>query len=187
MPTAAPGVADIVGFGTNGVVIMRNTINFHPVPVVKCFGLNAGGWSVDKHVRLLADTTRKKAMDIVGFGEDGVWISTNNGNNTFTDPKMALSSFAFSGGWHTDKHIRFMADVRNIGRCDVVGFGDLGVALECMSPSTAAMAISALPYSVSKTSGTKSEAGGLINTYASSPMLRAMGDPTSLASGTTIY
>jgi len=107
---------------------MRNTINFHPVPVVKCFGLNAGGWSVDKHVRLLADTTGKKAMDIVGFGQDGVWISTNNDNNTFTDPpKMALSSFAFSGGWRTDKHIRFMADVRNIGRCDVVGFGDLGV------------------------------------------------------------
>jgi len=90
----------------DGVVIMRNAINFHPVTVVKSFGLNAGGWTIDRHVRLPADTTGNKATDVVRFGESAVFISTNNGNNTFTDPKMDLASFSFSaGGWRTDKHI----------------------------------------------------------------------------------
>jgi len=107
---------------------MRNAVNCHPVTVVKSFGLNAGGWTIDRHVRLLADTTGDKATDIIGFGESAVFISTNNGNNTFTDPKMVLASFSYSaGGWRIDKHIRFMADLRNVGRCDIVGFGDPGV------------------------------------------------------------
>ena len=129
VPTASPGIADVVGFGTNGVVIMRNAFNFQPVTVVKNFSLNNGGWTIDRHVRLVADTTGNRAADIVGFGENGVWISTNNGNNTFADPpKMVLGDFSYSaGGWRTDKHIRFMADIRNVGRCDIVGFGDAGV------------------------------------------------------------
>jgi len=106
---------------------MRNAINCHPITVLKDFGLDAGGWTIDRHVRLLADTTGDKTMDIVGFGEDGVWISTNNGNNTFIGSKMVLAAFSYSAGWRTEKHIRFMVDIRNIGRCDIVGFGDPGV------------------------------------------------------------
>ena len=129
VPTASPGIADIVGFGTNGVIIARRAQNFQPVSVVKNFSLNNGGWNVDRHVRLVADTTGDRAADIVGFGEGGVWISTNNGNNTFTDPPtMVLPDFSYSaGGWRTERHIRFIADIRNIGRCDIVGFGDAGV------------------------------------------------------------
>jgi len=129
IPTASPGTADIVGFGVDGVVILRNAINIQTFSVVKNFGYNAGGWRVDKHVRLLADTTGNSAADIVAFGENGVWISTNNGNNTFSDPpKMVIADFAYgAGGWRIDKHIRYMADIRNVGRCDIVGFGDAGV------------------------------------------------------------
>jgi len=41
---------------------------------------------------------------------------------------MVTTDFAYSaGGWRVDKHIRYMADIRNVGRADIVGFGGAGV------------------------------------------------------------
>ncbi len=73
------------------------------------------GWRTEKHVRLLADITGDKTADIVGFGEDGVWISLNKGNNTFTKSQKVLGEFGYASGWRVDRHIRFMADIRNVG------------------------------------------------------------------------
>ena len=129
VPTASTGVADIIGFGQNGVVVMRNGVFVQPSPVIEDFGHNAGGWSVDKHVRLVADLTGDGTADLVGFGDNGVLVSFNGGNNTFTKPaKNVLAHFAYNaGGWRVEKHIRYLADIRNIGRCDIIGFGDGGV------------------------------------------------------------
>ena len=93
--------------------------------VIDDFGYNAGGWRVDKHVRLVADTTGDRQADVIGLKDDGVLISINNGGNTFQVPKMAIQNFAYdAGGWRVEKHIRFVADIRNTGRADIVGFGD---------------------------------------------------------------
>ena len=128
MPTNPVGIADIIGFGISGVVILRNSINKQTFKVIKNFGYDAGGWRVDKHVRLLADTTGNCQTDVVGFGDDGVLISLNNGNNTFQDPKMVIKDFGYiAGGWRIEKHIRFIGDIRNIGRADIIGFGNPGV------------------------------------------------------------
>ena len=128
VPTTRIGIADIIGFGVSGVVILRNSINRQTFKVINNFGYDAGGWRVDKHVRLVADTTGNHQADVIGFGDNGVLISLNNGNNTFQDPKMAIRDFAYNaGGWRVEKHIRFMADIRNTGRADIVGFGDVGV------------------------------------------------------------
>jgi len=126
IPTSSPGIADIVGFGLDGVVIRHNNIDAF---VVRNFGQNAGGWLTTKHVRLIADVTGDRQSDIVGFGEGGVWISLNNGNGTFADPpKQVIADFAYSaGGWRIEKHIRYLANIRNVGRADVVGFGNAGV------------------------------------------------------------
>src|SRR5260221_1419869 len=110
VPTDSPGKADIVGFGLNGVVVLRNgsVMTFN---AINDFGYNAGGWRIDKHVRLVANITNDRDKDIVGFGEDGVLVSINNGNNTFTQPvKLVLKDFAYNaGGWRVDKHIRYLA------------------------------------------------------------------------------
>jgi len=126
VPTASPGIANIVGFGLNGVVIRFSNIN---ILLVKNFGQNAGGWLTSKHVRLIADVTKDGRGDIVGFGDGGVWISANNSNGTFVDPpKMVLADFSYSAGnWRIEKHIRYLADIRNVGRADIVGFGEAGV------------------------------------------------------------
>ncbi|KAF9035813.1 Psathyrella Velutina lectin At 1.5a resolution [Panaeolus papilionaceus] len=130
VPTKPTGIADIVGFGSDGVIILRNSVFLQLYSVLHDFGHNAGNWRVDRHVRLLADTTGNKALDIVGFGEAGVIIAVNKGNNSFEPGKLVLRDFAIgAGGWHVNRHIRFMADIRNTGRADIVGFSTAGVLI----------------------------------------------------------
>ena len=120
-----------MGFGLDGVVILRNGFRAKTFTAIKEFGYNAGGWRVDKHVRLVADMTGDGTGDLVGFADAGVLISTNNGDNSFTSPaKLALNCFGYNaGGWRVDKHLRYLADIRGVGRCDIVGFGDGGVVV----------------------------------------------------------
>jgi hypothetical protein len=129
VPTASPGFADVVGFGIDGVVVLRNGFSVQTYTVLKDFGYNAGGWRVEKHVRLVADVSGDKRGDLVGFGDAGVYVSFNNGNNTFTSPvKLVLKDFGYNaGGWRVDKHLRYLSDIRGVGRADIVGFGDGGV------------------------------------------------------------
>ena len=83
VPTNRVGIADIIGFGVSDVVIFRNSINIQTFQVINGFGYDTGGWRVDKHVRLVADTTGNRQANVIGFGEGGVAISLNNGDNTF--------------------------------------------------------------------------------------------------------
>jgi hypothetical protein len=96
--------------------------------VVTNFGYNAGGWRVEKHPRFLADLTSDHTNDIVGFGDDGVWVSLNSGNGTFAAPQRVVANFGYNaGGWRVEKHPRFLADLTGDGRADIVGFGQPGV------------------------------------------------------------
>jgi hypothetical protein len=101
-------------------------MNIQKCEAFPSFGYDAG-WRVEKHIRLVADTTGNKRADLVGFGEAGVWIALNNGDNTFQTPKMVLPDFCYAAGWRIEKYPRFMADIRNTGRADIIGFGDDGV------------------------------------------------------------
>ena len=125
------GCADIVGFGDDFVWVARNNGNgtFQPVQKeIAFFGYDANNWRVDKHPRFLADLTGDKRADIIGFGDDGVWVSLGNGNGTFQAPQKVIDNFAYNAGsWRVDKHPRFMADLTGDGRADIVGFGDDGV------------------------------------------------------------
>ncbi|HEV2779068.1 MAG TPA: FG-GAP-like repeat-containing protein [Actinophytocola sp.] len=125
------GRADIVGFGGAGVWVSLNKGDgtFHaPQLVIADFGYNAGGWRVELHPRLVADTTGDKRADVVGFGNAGVLVSRNNGDGTFQAPQLVVANFAYNaGGWRVDKHPRFLADLTGDGRADIVGFGDGGV------------------------------------------------------------
>jgi hypothetical protein len=129
--TTGDGRADIVGFGGGGVWISRaqpdNT--FAPLELaVANFGYDAGGWRVERHPRLLADTTGDGRADIVGFGGGGVWISRAQPDNTFAPLELALADFGYdAGGWRVERHPRMLADITGDGRADIVGFGNAGV------------------------------------------------------------
>ncbi|RXW25725.1 hypothetical protein EST38_g175 [Candolleomyces aberdarensis] len=127
VPTRRIGTGDIVGFGLNGVTIMRNSVKPITKLAIADFGQNAGGWRVEKHVRLVGDTTGDGLGDIIGFGKDGVYISRNEGKS-FTPVRLALPDFGLvAGNWIVDKHIRYVADLRKKGYVDIIGFGDKGV------------------------------------------------------------
>ncbi|MFN8571379.1 MAG: FG-GAP-like repeat-containing protein [Gemmatimonadaceae bacterium] len=86
------------------------------------------GWRVEKHPRLLGRLTSSGLLDIVGFGECGMWTALGNGDGTFQQPNVVNAEFGLlAGGWQVDKHPRFLADLNNDGCDDVVGFGYDGV------------------------------------------------------------
>ena len=122
------GTADIIGFGLNGVFVLRNSCRVQAVQVLNDFGYNTGGWHVDKHVRLVADMTGDGTADIVGFSHAGVNIAVNNGDNTWSPRTLVLPHFGYiAGGWRIGRHVRYVADLRRSGRADIIGLADAGV------------------------------------------------------------
>jgi FG-GAP-like repeat len=134
------GMADIVGFGYNGVYVSLATGggNFAPpVFVLGAFGYGAGSWvSNDTYPRVLADVNGDGMADIVGFGYSGVYVSVATGGGNFAPPVFVLAAFGYgAGGWTSnDTYPRVLADVNGDGKADIVGFGYNGVYL---SPITA--------------------------------------------------
>jgi hypothetical protein len=130
--TAATGAVDIVGFGPLGVVVARGRGDgtFEPSKLVlNDFG-RAQGWTSKKHLRLLADVTGDGNPDIVGFGDEGVWVSHGRGDGHFEQAQLVCRGFGYNqdaGGWRVDRHPRFLADITSEGRPDIVGFGGPGV------------------------------------------------------------
>ena len=66
-------------------------------------------------------------MDLVGFGDDGVWVALADDDGTFRNAQRVVADFGYSQGWRVDQHPRFVADVTGDGKADIVGFGDKGV------------------------------------------------------------
>ncbi|RKT54560.1 RICIN domain-containing protein [Saccharothrix australiensis] len=130
--TTAGGPLDIVGFGPQGVVVSRGRADgaFGEAELVlNDFG-RAQGWTADRHLRLLADLTGDGNLDVVGFGDEGVWVSPGRGGGAFDQARLVCRGFGHAdeaGGWRVDRHPRFLADVTGDGRVDVVGFGGPGV------------------------------------------------------------
>ncbi|MFI7089668.1 FG-GAP-like repeat-containing protein [Streptomyces anulatus] len=130
--TTSDGPLDIVGFGPQGVVVARGRGDgtFEPSQLILNDYGQAQGWTREKHLRLLADVTGDGNPDIVGFGNEGVWVSHNNGDGGFEQAQLVCRGFGYNedaGGWRVDKHPRFLADITGDGRVDIVGFGGPGV------------------------------------------------------------
>ncbi|MEU9713967.1 FG-GAP-like repeat-containing protein [Streptomyces sp. NPDC047976] len=130
--TTTDKAADLVGFGPRGVVVSRGRGDgtFEPARLVlNDFG-QAQGWTGKKHLRFLADLTGDGNQDIVGFGDEGVWVSHGRGDGRFDRAQLVCRGFGYNenaGGWRVDRHPRFLADVTGDGRVDIVGFGGPGV------------------------------------------------------------
>ncbi len=129
--TTGDGRADIIGFGDAGVwrAVARSNGSLEPAQfVIANFGYDAGGWRVEKHPRMLADTTGDGRADIVGFGDAGVYRSVAQADGSFGPVQLVVADFAYdAGGWRVESHPRLLADTTGDGRADIVGFGDAGV------------------------------------------------------------
>jgi hypothetical protein len=126
------GDVDIVGFGPEGVWVSRGDSQggfAEAKLVLNDFGSDQG-WTGEKHLRFLADTTGDGHVDIVGFGDEGVWVSRGQGGDEFEEAELVCGGFGYNkkaGGWRVDRHPRFLADTTGDGRMDIVGFGGPGV------------------------------------------------------------
>jgi hypothetical protein len=123
------GKADVVAFGDDGVWTASSAGNGSfaaPTFALGAFGYNQG-WRVDKHVRLLADVNGDKRPDIVGFGDDGVWLALAQPNGGFGPATFVIQNLGVNQGWDPSKHVRIMADINGDGKADIVAFGDDGV------------------------------------------------------------
>src|SRR5262249_16338908 len=94
------GMADIVGFGADGVHVSLAIGGGHfaaPTFELAAFGTNAGGWSSnDTYPRALADVDGDGMADIVGFGADGVFVSLATGGGSFAAPAQKFVPFGAS-------------------------------------------------------------------------------------------
>jgi hypothetical protein len=135
------GRADLIAFGDQGVQVARGrgdgTFD-HPELLVSFFGLRGMPdleWRVGRNPRLLADLTGNGAVDIVGFGDDGIWVMVLDTSGP-KSPQFVVPDLGFlAGGWREETHLRLAADLTGDGRADIVGFGDAGVYV-CLNQGT---------------------------------------------------
>jgi hypothetical protein len=130
------GNADIVAFGSNGVLVsLANGTGGFSGPVLlggtSFWGAQTGGWSSqDTYPRLLADANNDGNADIVGFASTGVYVSLAFGFGGFQTPAFAPGTSFWgtqTGGWSSqDTYPRVVADVNNDGNADIVGFASNG-------------------------------------------------------------
>jgi Ca2+-binding RTX toxin-like protein len=125
------GRADIIGFGRDTVYVSlgqtNGTFNGFITAFSGDFTALAGGWtSFNQFPRQVADINADGRADIVGFGQDTVYVSYGQSNGTFSGFVAGLSGdfTKYGNGWTSfDQYPRQLADVNGDGRADIIGFG----------------------------------------------------------------
>jgi phospholipase C len=133
------GRADIVGFGNDGVgaILGNGDGNFSITRSASAAFGYSQGWRVDLHPRFLADITGNGRPDIVGFGDDGVWIALNNGDGTFGQAEFVLADFGAKSGRTGIKHV-FVCMLENRSYDHFLGLAHIdGTDAHSGAPTTA--------------------------------------------------
>ena len=123
------GRDDLVAFGNYGVrIALSNGTGFviNNALWSDDFGTVDDGWSNDRHIRTVADVNGDGREDLVGFGEDGVYVALSAWWG-FEAAELWSADFGYEDGWRNGLHERQLADINGDGMADIVGFGDYGV------------------------------------------------------------
>lgn len=140
------GILDVVGIGTAGVVYAfgqqsdlggtgAGTYSLGAVYVAAIdpsggAAFSRGwGWDNSDTLRMLADVNGDGEVDIVGFGDAGVYVSLGqapaaDGSGAFGTVYLAIAGYGGADGWSTTAHERKLGDLNGDGLLDIVGFGE---------------------------------------------------------------
>lgn len=120
------GKADIVGIDDWGVYVAPSTGSRFDGRQLWVRAFSASPWDSSKHIRLLADLDGDRLADLVGFGEDGVWVSKSNGVRFSVAQKVSVA-FGYNAGWRIGTHVRAVANLNGDRFADLIGLGPDGV------------------------------------------------------------
>ncbi|MCR9239801.1 MAG: FG-GAP-like repeat-containing protein [Rhodobiaceae bacterium] len=121
------GKADLVGFALNGVDVSLSTGTAFEEGVKWTDQFGTSTWGDSNFIRTLADVNGDKYPDVVGFGDDGVYVSLNEPHaNKFGSKTRWISNYGTDHWWNTTDFVRELADVNGDGMADIVGFGIQG-------------------------------------------------------------
>ena len=83
--------------------------------------------AVDQNPRFAADLTGDGKADLVGFGNDGVWVAWATAMERSSQRNWSSPAFPSGQGWQGAEHLRHGGRPGRDHRADIVGFGDAGV------------------------------------------------------------
>lgn len=139
------GYPDLIGFANRGVEVSLNKgasgPGFHnPTRWLNChFTLcRPHGYRVDKHPRMVADVNQDGYADLIAFGNSQVNVALNKGTSGsgFEIPTRWLTgNMTYAQGFRVGRHPRFVVDVNDDQRADLVAFNNKDV-LVALSNST---------------------------------------------------
>lgn len=142
------GLPDVVGFANDGVYVSENTGAGLGAPTrwVAAFGAGQGWYGTTAFAggsmgfsrygalinstyslpRTLADVNGDGLPDVVGFANDGTYVSFNTGTS-FGSPGQATASYGANGWADENTYPRMLVDVKGTGFAGIVGFASTGV------------------------------------------------------------
>ena len=139
------GMADIVGFGDDGVLVSLATGGGSFGSAFRAssqFGASVvgGGWTSNGlYPRMAADVNGDGRADLIGFGDERVYIALANANGSFSSATADVRFFArseASGSFGSaNENPRGVGDFNGDGFADLIGVSDGGLYVALGGPA----------------------------------------------------
>jgi hypothetical protein len=140
------GIVDVVGVGNHGTVYAFGQLTpdgaggttyslgpaFTALNGASGQGSDFGtdqGWTKSRTPRFIADVNNDGYVDVIGFGDAGIYVSEGraanpDGSGAFAQNYLAIADYGTESGWGLADHVRDLGDVNGDGVIDIIGFGD---------------------------------------------------------------